>query len=193
MEDLIDSNPSFFTYTITEKTVNGFTLKFSGSIPTGNYSLAWTALESAREDTVIDGWTAIPNGATTITIPLSPSEVMDNYIVSLSIVNTDDTSVSNYNYIVIEKTIHEFTVLFSSAIDSPNYYLSWALPVSSTTFFNTYIYRQTGQMRGFDMDMSFDCTYGMDQVDITLEDVTNFMLIETGDFLLQENGDRIIL
>jgi len=198
LENLIDSSASIFTYTVTEKTINGFTLKFSGPMPTGNYTLGWTAFDYAREGTTIDGWNPIPIGTSTVTIPLlSPSEIFDNYTVAFSIVNTDDTSVSKYSFIVTEKTISSFTILFSGVIDSPNYYISWALPVSSNVLFDSLLYRQTGQMRGFDSDISFDCTYGMDMVEISVEESINYMLTEDSSFLTQEsaNGtrDRILL
>lgn len=193
MENIIDANPSIFLYTITDKTVNGFTLEFSSTMPTGNYSLGWTTFEYAREGSIIDGWTPIPMGASTITIPLSPAEILNNYTIALSIVNTDSTSASKYSFIVTEKTINEFAVLFSGVIDSPNYYLSWSLPVSSNTVFDSFFFRQTGQMRGFDSEISFDCTYGMDMVEVTVEESINYLLLESGDRMLQEDGSAILL
>jgi hypothetical protein len=195
LENLIDSTTTIFTYTITEKSVNGFTVKFSGAMPTANYSIGWTAFNHAREipSSPVDGWIAIPDGASTVTVPMVPSEVYDNYTVAFSIVNTDDTSVSTYSYVVTEKTIDEFTVLFSGAMDSANYYLTWALPVSSNAIFESYFYRQEGQMRGFDDDILFDCTFGMDLVEVELEETISYLLKEDGSFLLQENDDRLLL
>ena len=48
-------------------------------------------------------------------------------------------------------------------------------------------------MRNYDDDGTFDCTYGMDQVDIQIETDVGFLLQENGDLILQEGGGRIIV
>jgi len=54
-------------------------------------------------------------------------------------------------------------------------------------------YYQSGGFRDFDSEGTFDCTHGFDLVQITVEDVIAYLLQETGFYLLQENGARIIL
>ena len=196
LENLVDTTSSYFFYTVVDKTVNGFKVQFSSPIDSPNYTLAWTAYEYARRlqgGATVSGWEHIPNGSNTVTVAVTPSEIFDNYTLALSVVNTDGTAVSNYGFIVKSKTVDHFTLEFSSPMDSDYYYLSWAFPVSSSTVFEDFLYRQTGQMRDFDAEGTFDCTHGMDQVDIQIEDVINYMLVESGGYLLQENGSRIIL
>jgi len=196
LENLVDNPPSYYVYTVVNKTVNGFTVKFSDTIDSANYVLAWTVYEYARTlqgGATVSGWEHIPNGSNTVTVAVSPSEIFDNYTLALSLVNNVDSSVSKYSFIVTSKTVDHFTIQFSSPMDSDNYYLSWAFPVASSTVFENFLFRQTGQMRDFDADGTFDCTHGMDQVDIQIEDVINFMLLESGGYVLQENGSRIIL
>ncbi|MFX1538372.1 MAG: hypothetical protein ACFFDI_29630, partial [Promethearchaeota archaeon] len=86
-----------------------------------------------------------------------------------------------------------FTIKLSSPTDSPNYYVSWVMPISTNEFFETYAYSQTGQFRDFDLEGTFDCTHGFDQCDIEIEDVTSYLLQENSFFLLQETGERILL
>jgi hypothetical protein len=195
IENLVDATSSFFLYTITEKTQNGFKVKFSGNINSPNYTLAWTTYDYGRitqTSYIQNGWNQIPNGVSLFTIPFDDSpEIFDNYNLTISIVNTDDTSVSNYGYVVTSKDIYGFTVQLTSPTTSPNYYISWALPVSSSRIFENFLYRQTSQMRDYDSEGTFDCVYTMEQVLIQVEDAINFLLQENGDYLLLEDGYRI--
>jgi len=188
IENLVDATSSYYLYTITEKTVNGFKVKFSDAIDSGNYSLGWTAFDYARNTSTGTqyGWNHFSNNSDSLTVSFSPYEMFDNYTVAVSIVNLDDTSVSNYGYIITSKTVDQFTIKLTSPTDSDNYYLSWAFPLASSTIFESFLYRQTGQMRDFDAEGTFDCTYGMDQVDIQIEDFINYMLLESGDYILLE-------
>lgn len=43
--NVIDANLSYYSEIITEKTVNGFTVDFSGNIDSDNYVLEWVVLE----------------------------------------------------------------------------------------------------------------------------------------------------
>ena len=198
LENLVDSDSSFFFSTVIEKSVNGFTIKLSGEVPTGNYSISWAAFEYGRTTSALttqDGLTQIPYNSNTVTVPFDvPYELYNNYNLALSIINLDDTSASNLGYIVRSKDLYGFTLQLSDFTDSTNYYLSWVITINANLFVGEdFLYRQTGQFRNFDDEGSFDCTHGFDQCDIFVEDVINFLLQENGDFLLQENGDRIIL
>jgi len=205
VENLDDTSVSIFLYTITNKTVNGFTVKFSDVMPTGNYRIAWSSYPRSinklpppfPEQEIIcrSGFEPLSYGSDSVTVSLAPNyEINDNYNIVLSLMNTDGTAISHYGYIVTAKDITGFTVKFSSPIDSTNYVLSWAMPVSSSIWFKdgTWI-RQTGQFRDFDVEGTFDCTHGFDQVDIGIFDDFSFLLQENGDYLLQESGDRILL
>jgi hypothetical protein len=46
-------------------------------------------------------------------------------------------------------------------------------------------------MRDFDEEGTFDCTYSMDEVLIKVEDAINFLLLESGSYILLEDGYRI--
>ena len=63
----------------------------------------------------MEGWTSV-------TIPLSPFEVNDGYGLSITMLNTVDTTSSIIPFIVTDKAINGFTVTFDSPIDSPNYH-----------------------------------------------------------------------
>jgi methionine-rich copper-binding protein CopC len=192
MENLVDgTDVQHFLFTITEKSTTGFTVKFSDVMPNGNYSIGWSTFEYARSTPLgLDyGWELLTPGSDSITVDFgSAPEIFDNYTLSLDIVNTDGTAVSNYGYIIISKTVSEFVVRFTSPIDTDgSYYLSWAMPVYANAEWVDYAYRQTGQMRNFDAEGTFDCTHGMDQVDITLENEFSFLLQENGSYLTQES------
>jgi len=195
IENLVDATSTFFLYTITDKTVNGFTVKFSGNFVSPNYTLAWTTYDYGRitpTSYIQNGWNQIPAGVSLFTVPFDESsELFDNYNLAISIVNIDDTSVSNYGYVVTAKETDGFTIQLSSPTTSSNYYISWALPVSSSLVFENFLYRQTGQMRDFDEEGTFDCTYGMDEVFIQVEDAINFLLLESSSYILLEDGYRI--
>lgn len=197
LENLVDgTNADILLYTITEKTPTSFTVQFSEVIPP-NYRLEWTVYEYGRVPpigTPQTGIEAIGNGVSSHTVIIAyPKPVFDNYTVSLEIINTDDTSVSNYGYVITSKDIGQFTVQFSGPMDSGNYKLAWAFTQPASLVYNDYFYRQTGQMRNFDDDGTFDCTHGMDQVDIGIDDAINYILLEDGNYLLQEDGGRLLL
>jgi hypothetical protein len=196
VENSVDANPSQFLYTITDKTVNGFTVKLSDSVSTANYAIGWITSEYGRSPSggsPQEGWQLLSNGSTSFTIPFSlPYEIFDNYNVSLTIVNTDGTAVSNYGHIVTNKDTYGFSVLLSDAIDSDNYYISWTMPLSSNTAFEDYIYRQTGQIRDFDTEGTFDCTHGFDECTIEIETSISYLIQENGDLLLQEDGSGLL-
>ena len=193
IENLVDLTPSYFLYTITNKTTSGFTLKLSGNVPTPNYSVAWSTQDIGRSSSSQDGWTQIPYGSNTVTVAFGvPYEVIDNYGVALSIVNNVDSTISNYDFIITSKDLYGFTVLLSGITDSTNYYISWAETISSNINYDTYVYSQTGGFRNFDDDGTFDCTHRFDECNITIEDVIQFLLLEDGDYILQEDLSRIL-
>ena len=198
LENLTDATVAYFLYSIIEKSINGFTVEFSDVMPTANYSLGWVTFERGRftsPPAIQDGWIHIPNGASTITVPFDlPYELFDNFNVSLAIVNTDDTSVSSFSYVVRSKDLFGFTVELSGPVETDNYYLSWSLPISAQLkVVEGFRYRQTGGYRNYDDEGTFDCTYAFDIFDIEIEDFLNYMLQENGSYLLQEDGFRILL
>lgn len=196
LENLLDPTTSYYLYTVTEKTIWGFKVKFSSPIDSTSYTLAWATYDYARqfsEGGTQDGWNKISAGANTKTIAITPPELFDNYTLVISIVNISDPNPSNYAFIVTEKTVNEFTIQLSSPTDSGNYWVSWACPLSSSDRLEDFLYRQTGQMRDYDTEGTFDCTHGQDQIDIEIEDVINFMMQESGSYLLEENSSKIMI
>lgn len=72
------------------------------------------------------------NGSLTVpvnskTMNISFGGVLENYSVSLSLVNIDDEDPSFYMYNIVEKESTSFTIEFSGDIDSPNFKLDWSV------------------------------------------------------------------
>jgi len=121
----VDANPSFYSYIITDKSLTGFTAKFSDVMDSPNYYVSYDYNKS--EDS---GIVNIPDGTNSITISIpNPPQPIDGtaYTISLSLFNEVDANPSLYNYSVIERTTTSFTVQFSGDIDSVNYYLEWII------------------------------------------------------------------
>jgi hypothetical protein len=57
----------------------------------------------------------------------------------------------------------------------------------------SFLYYQSGGFADWDKGGMFDCTHGFDLVQITIEEVTPAILKEDGDFLLQENGGKLLV
>jgi len=124
-----DPTPSIYSYSIIAKTVNGFTVQFSSPIDSNNYKLNWIAsrINNDIEDLSL--------GMPSVTIALPTPQVNDNYGISLSLINTIDSSSTIIPFIVTNKTITDFEVYFLvNLLDSDNFALLWHLPfVSSST------------------------------------------------------------
>jgi hypothetical protein len=73
------------------------------------------------------GITNLTNGNTQQTITFATPTPNTDYVVSGVLFNTNDSEPSIYTYNIIEKTVNDFTVEFSSAIDSAFYYFDWIL------------------------------------------------------------------
>lgn len=193
LENVVDSSAAIYLYTITNKTTNSFTVKFSDVMNSPNYRISWTVADYARTASGENGWINVPNGLNEVTVLFStPQEDYDNYNVSFVLVNTD-TTTSFYSYIVTSKDPQGFTVKFSDIMDSDTYYLSWVETVPSSDIIGSFEYRQIGGMRDFDIGGTFDCTYAFDEVFIQIEESIRYMAKESGDLILQENGDPIIV
>ena len=76
---------------------------------------------------VITGQEALINGDSTGTVVFSSPESDTNYSLSCTLVNTTDGAPSIYAFIVSDKTVNGFEVIFSGTLDSANYILDWAI------------------------------------------------------------------
>ncbi len=199
----VDAIPSFYTYSVIERTPSYFTVQFSGEMDSSNYYLEWIIISHEKQ-----GVQPLSEGITSTTIPLSPYEVNDGYGLSLALLNTTDSTSFIIPFIVTDKSINGFTVTFESPMDSPNYQLMWSRPIGSSLYADEYDYYQSGGFVNFDgvpaFDSTayiyvegtqgrFDCTNGFDVVTIGIEDVAPKLLTQDGDLLLQEDTARIIL
>jgi hypothetical protein len=188
LKNTSDSTAIVFAWTIKNKTSTNFTVELSSAVPTASYSIEWFICEGELASN-----TAIPNGSNQLTVTLPSTVDHDTYPVLANIVTTDSTTVVYTKPLIIDKTTTTFTVQFDSSIIGNNYYLSWSVPTTRDPRVLTYDYYQTGGFRDFDSEGTFDCTHGFDHVVITVEDLTNYLLQETGDYLLLEDDFRILL
>jgi len=182
-----DSTAMQYLYEISDRTINGFTVRFSSPIATNNYILNWIIPTNTNK-----GIDPLPNGLDEVTIVFPDPTLNDVNAVVGSIINIADATSSMYPFQVIEKGITSFKVKFSSPIDSNNYYFAWNV-VGAENKLDELLFIQTGGFRHFDEEGTFDCTHGFDLISITIEDITDYLLQEDGFYLLQENGDRILL
>ena len=182
-----DSMAMQYLYEVTNRTINGFTVRFSSPIITNNYILNWIIPTNTNS-----GIEPLSNGINETTIVFPNATLNDMNAVVGSIVNVADATSSMYPFQVIEKSITSFKVKFSSPIDSNNYYFSWSV-VGAETKLEELLYIQTGGFRHFDQEGSFDCTHGFDLISITIDDVTDYILQEDGFYLLQESNFRLLL
>jgi len=210
LENTVDANPSFYFYSIVERTSTHFTVKFSGDIDSNNYYLNWILISHAQQgvEPLMPGWTEV-----FVAFPGSQFEVNDSYGVSLTLLNTVDSTSSIIPFVVVDKAIDGFRVKFDSPIDSPNYALMWSQPLDATLIAEEYKYYQSGGFENFDgvpaLDGTsyvyvegtqgiFDCTHGFDLVQIEIIDDLAFLQQESADpfnldYILQEDGFRIRL
>lgn len=182
-----DSTSSQIFFEITERSTTGFTVRFSHAMPTDGYILNWITKIGDNS-----GVEPLTNGITETTIVFSNITLNEMNAVICTLININDTPASIYPLKVIEKTITSFKVKFSSPIDSNNYYLSWFV-YGAENKLDELLFIQTGGFRHFDEEGVFDCTHGFDLVSITIDDITDYMLLEDGFYILQESGDRILL
>lgn len=205
LSNTVDANPSLYRYIVTERTTTYFTVQFSGSMDSPNYYLEWIIISHDKQDVF-----SLNESVTSVIVPLVPYEVNDNYGLSITLLNITDATTSIIPFIVTDKSINSFTVTFDNPIDSPNYQLMWSRPLGASLYANEYQYYQSGAFENFDgvpvydstsgmyiyvegTQGSFDCPHGFDLVNIEIEDVIPELLQENGDFLLQEDGSRILL
>jgi methionine-rich copper-binding protein CopC len=188
LKNTSDSTTDIFAWTITDKKSTNFTIELSSPVPTANYSIEWFICEGDQT-----GNQLITNGATNVTVNLPSSLAHDTYPVVANLTTTDSTTYIYSKPIITDKTNTSFTVEFPGSIIGDNYSLSWSIPTDRSPLITSYTYYQTGGFRDFDTGGSFDCTHGFDHVTIEVEDVSNYILQETEEYLLQEDGFRIRL
>jgi hypothetical protein len=199
-----DANPSFYRYSVIERTASYFTVQFSGAMDSPNYYLDWIIISHDNQDIehLGDGWASV-------TVAMFPYEVNDNYGVSLTLLNTIDSTSLIIPFIVTDKRIDGFTVTFDIPTDSPNYKLMWSRPLGASFNTNEYNYYQTGGFVNFDgvpalidstayiyvegTEGRFDCTHGFDIVDVVIEDTVGHIELQDDTLMLEEDADHMLL
>lgn len=182
-----DATSSIYGFVVVEKTTTSFTVEFSGPIDSNNYILNWIIFDETNR-----GEETMPSGVSSYEVVFPVPEADTNYASSIDIVNTIDSTPSIFAYIVTQKNAGAFTVEFSAPLDSANYKISWAVTPSETTY-DTFTYYQSGNWHDFDTEGRFDCTHGFDLVFIDLLPGLPAIQLENGEYLLQENGGRLLL
>ncbi|MEE9574168.1 MAG: hypothetical protein V3W20_14025 [Candidatus Neomarinimicrobiota bacterium] len=185
----IDAEPSMYHFIVTERSNDGFTMQFNSPIDSANYNVNWNVYDSTSF--IPNGLVNIPEGVEVYTVD-TPNQENDQYSLGLTILNTEDATTSIYSYIITQKNSNNFTVRFSSPIDSTSYYIAWVITFTTEEEF---LYTQESGFRLFDTMGTFDCTHGFDMVEISVEVVpqTGVILRENEFWLLQENGGALLL
>ena len=121
-----DSEINIFTTKIIDKTPDGFTVVFSGILPSNNFNLDWSI------STTTYGSEPVILGTNKVTVPLGayvPDDVVGiNYPVLIDFYDATNGVASIYSFVISEKTLTDFTVTFSGVIDSSLTYICWAVP-----------------------------------------------------------------
>lgn len=182
MVNELDATPSIYSFVVTDKDVNGFTIQLSSPIDSANYALDWNIFDSTSF--IPNGVVNIPEGVDYLTVDIDDQD-NDRYSLALSIINTVDATASIYSYLVTQKNPQNFNVRFSGPIDSTNYYLSWSITYRAE---EEYLYRQESGFRLFDTMGRFDCSHGFDIVEVSVESVSQQGVIiqENEGWILQE-------
>ena len=181
----IDTPPSMYQFIVTDRDTTGFTMQFNSPIDSTNYSVDWSVYDTTASD--VSALYNIPNGVDWTTVDI-PEQLNDIYSLSLTMINTVDVNPSIYSYVTIQKNTNNFTVKFSSPIDSTNYYLAWAITYKPA---EEYHVQQESGFRLYDTMGTYDCTHGFDMVDISMEVFSQLgVLLQENDYwLLQDGGD----
>jgi len=113
---------SIYNLIVTNKTVNGFSLTFSGIIDSSDYWIDWYISDSTSNA----GIEILSAGDQEKTITLNqPCPDSTNYVISAILKNDIDATASIYAWSIIDQTPTSFTIRFSGQMDSPNYELEW--------------------------------------------------------------------
>ena len=116
-----DPHPSIYPTIISNKTVDGFTLKLSGITDTVNYSVDWIVMDQIYNT----GSIQIPNQTNVIYIEFPFPKQSELYTINTTIVNMLDNVPSIFSSMVISQSINGFTILLSDSTDSENYMIDW--------------------------------------------------------------------
>jgi methionine-rich copper-binding protein CopC len=120
-----DSYKSMYGIIISDKTTNGFTVKFSSPLDSVNYKLSW----SVNPNATIRNSDNLTMGQDTYRVDFDSTSVtnIQNYSVATAIVNEIDSDPSIYNFVISEKDSSGFEIQLSGFIDSTNYDLEWSV------------------------------------------------------------------
>jgi hypothetical protein len=100
--------------------VNGFTVKFSSPIDSGNYKLSW----NVNADSTVSGIEVLNYNSDIYEVSF-PAQPSSDYAITTSIVNENDSNPSMYEFVVTEKSNDGFTMQFNIPIDSTNYEINF--------------------------------------------------------------------
>lgn len=219
MENLTDGVPGTYHYMITNKVTTGFTVKFSSAMPTGNYAISWTTYDYGKDtDQAHEG---LFTDATTVSVTFTTPADDTNYTIGIAYYTSDYNDIDSM-YVVTEKTVNGFTLQFDEVFlffviwayiitddtggltqvithNTEIVHTQTVVPTYSETieytdaYVEDYYFVQTGHIRNFDDEGTFDCTYGGDEVEITVYDLVNYLVQENGDNILLEDGDKLLM
>ena len=137
LQNIVDSTISVYPTIITNKTLSGFTVEFSGDIDSDNYYLNWIATISGGCDTSEISWQSgnavVASGTNNVDV-VFPATFDDSfYVITFSLQNNVDSTASIYPAIIKNKQTTGFSLEFSGYLDSDNYSISWIATTSGTT------------------------------------------------------------
>lgn len=116
-----DADPEVIGLIVTDKTVNGFTVKLSVPTDSANYLVSYIIPSLQNQTGSENLGNAVDN--VTVTLPISLDNTM--YAVTCAISNLTDTDPSFINAIITDKTTTTFDVALSVPTDSANYKLEF--------------------------------------------------------------------
>lgn len=121
MNNIVDASPQFQTIQVTNKTVNGFTVKWNANTDTANYTLAYIV----PGNLVTLAEAAVPMGATSLTVTLSVPFSSTLYAVVAMLQDTVDALPQFQPVTITNRTNTTFTVKWNAPTDSANYVIAY--------------------------------------------------------------------
>lgn len=117
----VDASPSFQTLMVTNKTVNGFTVKWNAPMDSGNYKVGYLVpgvqSQTAEQD--------ISASQTSVTVTIPAAYASTAYVVTASLVNYTDSDPQFQPVTITAKANGTFTAKWNAGTDSGNYKLAF--------------------------------------------------------------------
>ena len=121
MVNTTDANPQYQAPIVTNKTVNGFTVKWNAPTDSANYSIDYVA----PGNLVALAEVAVPAAATDLTVVLNIPFTSSNYAVMAMLQDTVDPFPQFQPVTVTNKTNTTFTVKWNAPTDSSDYVITY--------------------------------------------------------------------